>query len=48
VLGFGARVTVVAPAELRERVVRAAREIVALYDGAELTGAADGRRGAAG
>jgi predicted DNA-binding transcriptional regulator YafY len=48
VLGFGARVTVVAPAELRERVVRAAREIVALYDGAELMGAADGRRGAAG
>ena len=32
VLGFGTRVAVVAPAELREQVVRAARDIVAFYD----------------
>jgi predicted DNA-binding transcriptional regulator YafY len=46
VLGFGARMAVLAPAELRERVVRAAREIVAFYDGAGLTETDAGRRGA--
>ena len=32
VLGFGARVEVIEPLELRERVVQAAREVMAFYD----------------
>ena len=32
-LGFGTRVEVVEPPSLRERVVRAAREVVAFYAG---------------